>query len=267
MTFAILTAMTLSLFGADVDSFPFRDQEPVFSVQDGYDGPKYEVLDYNIHVARGGIWTADVEIVIDFEDRDQDACQKYLHDELKEQQSHVTNRLKATGFFSGHSSLDGKPDANGKMRYQWHGKYESKSDDMLLLASLLKEMSFLSRPEFRWDQSTFELKSSKTVPVASKDARPMSLVSYVSTAVVFAHYLPKIAKGLGDLANARDDIINGRGRFEGLPRRRLILTTDGTITSNSPANVSEDGKSLTLELWKSFWSNDAHDWFIRIDDL
>jgi hypothetical protein len=51
-----------------------------------------------------------------------------------------------------------------------------------------------------------------------------------------------------------------------LPKRQLVLTTDGRITADSPAEVSEDGTTMTLDLSK-FLSDPPEKWSIRIDGL
>ncbi|MCA9013354.1 MAG: hypothetical protein KDB01_26575 [Planctomycetaceae bacterium] len=47
---------------------------------------------------------------------------------------------------------------------------------------------------------------------------------------------------------------------------QLVLTTDGSITADAPAEVSEDGKTMTLDLSK-FLSDPPEKWSIRIDRL
>ena len=51
-----------------------------------------------------------------------------------------------------------------------------------------------------------------------------------------------------------------------LPKSQLVLTTDGKITADSPAEVSEDGKTMTLAL-STFLSDPPDKWSIRIDGL
>ena len=51
-----------------------------------------------------------------------------------------------------------------------------------------------------------------------------------------------------------------------LPKSQLVLTTDGKITADLPAEVSEDGKTMTLDLSKCL-SDPPEKWSIRIDGL
>jgi hypothetical protein len=122
------------------------------------------------------------------------------------------------------------------------------SDDTLKLASLLVDVFGEDKSDFfRWDRESFELRFSRDDDHLSSRDEKKTVGEFVAGLALNIF----LSASIGELQ---------------LPKSQLLLTTDGKITADSPAEVSEDGKTMTLDLSK-FRSDPPEKWSIRIDGL
>ena len=214
--------------------------------------PKMETCEYRIHVGNDGQWTSHLTRIYSIEGvTSEDA--KDFEQMLIEQ---------ATG--SGAHSFMGSN--VGKNRRQCVSK--GKGDDTLKLASLLVNVFEDDKCDFfRWDSESFEWKfirhDGHSPPREEKKtfgefASGLALDIVFSTVLDAAFDEELLQKGVkpSELESLLAE----------MPKYQLVLTTDGKITADSPAEVNEDGKTMTLDLSK-FLSDPPEKWSIRIDGL
>ncbi len=236
--FAIIAA---SVFAADQDAGP-KD------IYARLGEPKIEKWDYQIHVGKEGKWTAHLTGAYSIEGvtpEDLNDFEEWLTEEATD--------CGARSFrFSG----------VGENRRQFVGK--GKSDDALKLASLLVHVFEEDKCDFfRWDRESFEWKFLRDDdnPFSHDEKNTVGeFVAGLALGVVLGAVIDEEFRHKGvtqaELESARNE----------LPKSQLVLTTDGKITADSPAEVSEDGKTMTLDLSKVL-SDPPEKWSIRIDGL
>lgn len=138
-----------------------------------------------------------------------------------------------------------------------------KCNDALELASLLVRVFEDDQCDFlKWDRESFEWKFSRDDGESSRDDEK-------SIATLGVEIALNGILGAAFEAEMRKNGVTGAelaALAKDLPQSQLVLTTDGRITADVPAAVSEDGKTLTLDLSK-FRSEPPQEWSIRIDGL
>jgi len=115
----------------------------------------------------------------------------------------------------------------------------------------------------RWDRESFEWKFLRgDHHLSSRDEKKSIGEFATGVAVEF------IAKAVLDVMLLKKGVTRAEldSTEMDLVKIQLVLTTDGSITADAPAEVSEDGKTLTLDLSK-FLSDPPEKWSIRIDGL
>jgi hypothetical protein len=210
--------------------------------------PKIEKWDYQIHVGKKGNWTAHLTGSYSIED----VTREDLNDFEKMLTEEATNCGAQSFTFSG----------VGENRRQFVGK--GKSDDALKLASLLGHVLEDDKCDFlRWDRESFEWRFLRDNDDALSHDEKKTVGEHVAglaLGVVLDAVIDEELRRKGVTQAEFESAMNE------LPKSQLVLTTDGKITADSPAEVSEDGKKLTLDLSK-FLSSPPDDWSIRIDGL
>ena len=150
----------------------------------------------------------------------------------------------------------------GENRRQFVGK--GKSDDALKLASLLVHVFEEDKCDFfRWDRESFEWKFLRDDdnPLSHDEKKTVGeFVAGLALGVVLGAVIDEEFRQNGVTQAELESAINE------LPKCQLVLTTDGKITADLPAEVSEDNKTMTLDLSK-FLSDPPEKWSIRIDGL
>ena len=236
--FAIIAA---SVFAADEDAGP-KDIYARLGV------PKIEKCDFRIHVGKEGKWTAQMTQVYSIEGFTTEDANAY-----KEKLFEDPWDFRLTSI-----SWSEIPEN----RCQCENKGES--DDALELASLLVRVFEDDKCNFlRWDRESFEWKFLRgDHQVSSRDEKKSIGEFATGVALEFivnaALDVRLLKKGVtrAELDSTEMDSV----------KSQLVLTTDGSITADAPAEVSEDGKTLTLDVSK-FRSDPPEKWSIRIDGL
>ncbi len=141
---------------------------------------------------------------------------------------------------------------------------KGQSDDALKLASLLVHVFEEDKCDFfRWDRESFEWKFLRDDdnPLSHDEKKTVGeFVAGLALGVVLGAVIDEEFRQKGVTQAELESAINE------LPKSQLVLTTDGSITADAPAEVSEDGKTLTLDLSK-FISDPPEKWSMRIDGL
>jgi hypothetical protein len=207
--------------------------------------PKFETWEYRIHLGKHGKWTTQLTQVYSvegFTTEDADAVKEMLLEEAVEWGQSV----RWSGL--------------GKNRYQCESK--SKGDDVLELTSLLVDVFEEDKCDFlRWDGESFEWKFLRDDDHPSSRDEKKTVGEFV-TGLAFGIFLGAVI----DEELRQKGVTQAELESVELIKSQLVLTTDGKITADTPAEVSEDGKTLTLDLSK-FLSDPPEKWSIRIDGL
>ena len=239
--FAIIAA---SVFAADQDAGP-RDIYARLGV------PKIEKWDYRIHVGKEGKWTAQMTQAYSIEGMTSEDLSDFEEVSIEEAQDCGAQSISCSGV--------------GETRRQCVCK--GKSDDSLKLASLLVHVFEEDKCDFfRWDRESFEWKFLRDDdhPISHDEEKTVGAfvadfaLGVFLTAVMHGVYEECRQKGVteAEWESATNELL----------KCQLVLTTHGKITADSPAEVSEDGKTLTLDLSK-FLSDPPEKWSIQIDGL
>lgn len=212
--------------------------------------PKEETHEYRIHVGRDGAWTTHLTQTYSIKGVSADE----LHDfeEMLIEESRRDGRAQSF-LCSGVS----------ENRRQCVSK--GKSDDALKLASLLVHVFYDDKCDFfRWDGETFEWKFLRDDDHSSlRDEKKtvgelvagMVIGTLLEAAIIDELKQKNVTKAEFEAAVAQEFV-----------KMQLVMTTDGKITADLPAKVSEDGKTMTLDL-TMFFLDPPKKWSIRIDGL
>lgn len=217
--------------------------------------PKIEKWDYRIHVRKEGQWTVQISQAYGIEGMTEegiDALKEMSFDEVKD------------------SRMTSMSDSCWISENRCECKSSGKCNDALELASLLVRVFEDDKCDFlKWDCKSFEWKFSRDDGESSRDDEKSFATLGAEVAVKAI-----LSAAFEDLDAAFEETISKNGMTKAelaslakdLPKSQLVLTTDGRITADAPAEVSEDGKTLTLDLSK-FRSDPPQEWSIRIDGL
>lgn len=241
--FVFFVMIAAVVFTADEDANP-KDVYARLGV------PKIEKWDYRIHVRKEGQWTVQISQAYGIEGMTEEGI-----DALKEMWFDEVKNSRMTSMSNSCSICDNRCECESR----------GKCNDALELASLLARVFEDDKCDFlKWDRESFEWRFTRD--------DGSSLEEEKSTAKLVAEVAVKaiLRAALEDF----DESIRNKGVTEAelaslakdLPKSQLVLTTDGRITADAPAEVSEDGKTLTLDLSK-FLSDPPQEWSIRIDGL
>lgn len=209
--------------------------------------PKMEEWEYRIHVGKEGEWTAQMTQVYSIAGvttEDANAFREMLYDQARD------CRMPSISW-----SCEVREN-----RCQCES--EGKSDDALELASLLVRVFQDDKCNFlRWDRESFEwrfLRDSDHLSSGDEKKTAGEFFTDVAVNVIVGAVMNEELRKKGVT----------QAELESLEtfKCQLLLTTDGKITADAPAEVSEDGKTLTLDLSK-FVSDPPEQWSIRIDGL
>ena len=241
--FVFFVVIAASVFAADEDAGP-KDIYARLGV------PKMETCDYRIHVGKDAKWTIHLMQAYSIEgvtSEDLNDFEEMLIEEATDCGAHSFSRGGV-----------------GENRRQCSSKGES--DDSLKLASLLVHVFEKDKCDFlRWDRDSFEWKFLRADnQPSSVDEKKTVGESVIGLAVsIFLAATIDIDEELRQKGVTQAEL---ESAMIELPKSQLVLTTDGKITADTPAEVSEDGKTLTLDLSK-FLSDPPEKWSIRIDGL
>ncbi len=214
--------------------------------------PKMEICDYRIHLGKGGEWTTHLTQIYSIDGVTSEDAKDF-------EQTLIAQATESGAHSFSRSNI-------GKNRRQCVSK--GKGDDTLKLASLLVNVFEDDKCDFfRWDSESFEWKficNDGHSPPPEEKKTFGEFASGVALDIIFSTVL---------VAAFEDELVQKgvkRSELESLlaemPKYQLVLTTDGKITADSPAEVSEDGKTMTLDLSK-FLTDPPEKWSIRIDGL
>ena len=239
--FVILVTIAASVFAADQDAGS-GDIYARLGV------PKMETWDYRIHVGAEGKWTTHLTQAYSIEGVTSEDLNNFEEMLIEEAQDCGAQSISCSGV--------------GENRRQFVGN--GKCDDALELASLLVHVFEEEKCDFfRWDRESFEWKFLRDDdnPLSHDEKKTVGeFVAGLALGVVLGAVIDEEFRQKGVTQAELESAINE------LPKCQLVLTTDGKITADLPAEVSEDGKTLTLDLSK-FLSDPPEKWSIRIDGL
>ena len=236
--FAIIAA---SVFAANQDAGP-RDIYARLGL------PKIEKCDFRIHVGKEGEWTASMTQLYSIEGFTTEDANAYKERLLEDPWDF---RLPSISWSKIREN-----------RCQWENKGES--DDALELASLLVRVFEVDKCNFlRWDRESFEWKFLRSDHQLSSRDEKKPIGEFASSVA-----LEFILEAVLDVMLLKKGVTRAEldSTEMDLPKIQLVLTTDGSINADAPAEVSEEGKKLTLDLSK-FLSDPPEKWSIRIDGL
>lgn len=210
--------------------------------------PKMETCDYRIHVEKDGKWMIHLTQAYSIEG----VTSEDLHDfeEL------LITEAKGCGAQSFTCS------AMSENRRQCVCK--GRSNDLLKLASLLVHVFEEGKCDFfRLYDESFDWKFLRDDKHSSSPDEKKAVSEFV-TGLAVGSFLGMVIdeefrrRGVtqAELESSMDELV----------KSRLVLTTDGKITADLPAEVSDDGKTMALNLSK-FLSGPPEKWSIRIDRL
>ena len=210
--------------------------------------PKMETCDYRIHVGEDGQWTTHSTQTYSIEgvtSETSNAFEEMLSEEATDRGAQSFRRTEV-----------------GKNRWQCESK--GKSDDALKLASLLGHVFEEDKCDFiRWDHESFEWKFLRNDDQQSSPVEKKTFGEFVA-GVAFNSILTAVIGN--ELRQKGVTQADWESAINELPKIQLVLTTDGKITADSPAEVSEDGKTMALDLSK-FLSDPPEKWTFLIDGL
>lgn len=245
--FQLVAILTFALFAAAPDAAPSN----IFA---RLGLPKMETSDFRIHVTEAGRWSIQ-------------HSQVYCIDGLEKSEvdSFVSEMMSAPVDLFKVSSRRSYGIANNRRQFDAKGEF----DDVFVLPSLLAGvLQRKNREYFRWDSKSVEL------TVSDRDLRPASntqkkTLGEVAADVAFEVIISAaLHDGLHDELKKYNltpaELEAAMTTYE--PNSQLILTTDGRITADAPAEISEDGKTLIIDLRK-FIADPPETWSIRIDGL
>jgi hypothetical protein len=212
--------------------------------------PTPELFDCRIDVRKRGIWSAK---------------RKEIY--------HVAglNEEAMTEFFDSLMESAGKDDFQRRSRHQVDGGHRvileasGKRGGVLQLASELNP--FLNEGTctyFCWNNSSLELRLAPRQPRPKSDDGGRTFGEIAASLILKTALTTAINEEMRRKGVTPDDWKAAIDKFE--VKSTLTLTTDGKITADAPAEVSDDGKTLTLDLWK-FQKDPPETWSIRIDGL
>lgn len=238
--FVLIATIAASVFAADTDAGP-KDIYARLGV------PKMETCDYRIHVGEDGKWTTHLTQTYSIEG--------VASEDLNDFAEMIEQATESWAQSFSRSEV-------GKNRRQCESK--GKSDDSLKLASQLVNVFEKDRCDFlRWDRESFEWKFLREDDHPSSRDEKKTVGEFVAGAAFNIFLTVVINEELRQKDVTQADL---ESAIYELPKSKLVLTTDGKITADSPAEVSEDGKTMTLDLSK-FLSDPPEKWSIRIDGL
>ncbi len=238
--FVLIATIAASVFAADTDAGP-KDIYARLGV------PKMETCDYRIHVGEDGKWTTHLTQTYSIEG--------VASEDLNDFEEMIEQATESWTQSFSRSEV-------GKNRRQCESK--GKSDDSLKLASQLVNVFEKDRCDFlRWDRESFEWKFLREDDHPSSRDEKKTVGEFVAGAAFNIYLTVVINEELRQKDVTQADL---ESAIYELPKGQLVLTTDGKITADSPAEVSEDGKTMTLDLSK-FLSDPPEKWSIRIDGL
>lgn len=210
--------------------------------------PKLEKCDYRIHVGKGGKWTIRITQLYGVKGVTAEDLNDFDEDLIDE----------ATDIGARSFSRSGA----GENRRQCVSK--GRSEDLLKLASLLTDVFAKRKCDFcRLDRESFEWRflreednrsSGNEKKTVGELVAGMALDFFLTAAI--EHEFSKKGVTQAEMESLMQEAI----------MCQLVVTTDGKITADSPAKVSENGKTMTLDLTK-FLSAPREKWSIRIDGL
>ena len=214
--------------------------------------PKLETCDYRIHVGEDGQWTTHSTQTYSIEgvtSETSNAFEKMLIEEATDRGAHSIRRSDV-----------------GRNRRKCVSK--GKGDDTLKLASVLVNVFEDDKCDFiQWDRESFEWKFIRNAGHSSQREEKKTVGEFafglaldIVLATVFDAAIDEELRQKGVTQAELESAINE------LPKIQLVLTTDGKITADPPAEVSEDGKTMTLDLSK-FLIDPPEKWTILIDGL
>ena len=239
--FLFIATTTAALFAADPDTDPG-------DIYARLGCPKMESCEYRIHVGEDGRWTIHVI---------QTAGIKGVSSEDLDDFSKTLVEEAAEIGIQGSTHIEVR---DHRLRFESRGK----SNDPLNLALLLVHVCGDDRCDFlRWDREAFEWKYLRANDRSSSQSEhktlsesAFSLALGIFLTAVLDDELRKKGVTQAELESAAHELM----------KCRLVLTTDGKITADLPAEVSDDGKKMTLDLSK-FVSDPPEQWSLRIVGL
>lgn len=251
--FAFATAIVLLIFSAE-------PQVDLAKLQAEMGIPQTELEEYRVHVARRGKWSIRHKSIYNFKGMDRDVVEEFkkgLMECAKSQRAEYNSRYA--------HSLD---------HDRWQFDATGKSKNMIDLASLLADYAGGEHCDYVCcDKKSLELRfdfskaKSDEQQVANdwpwSGERPEHVVYNALAQIVIDLVIDAAAKEALRIQNISEESLE-KAIDELQVDWRLILTTDGKITADAPAEVSEDGKTLTLDLWK-FMNDPPQKWSLRID--
>jgi len=216
--------------------------------------PTPELSEWRFHVGRRGTWSFKTKEIYSVAG---------------------LNNEQITGFVDSLMESEGNHHFQFRRCYQGEGarrvfEASGKNRDVFRLASELNQvLGEGACTYFCWDNSSLELR------FAPREQRPASGDGSQTLGEMAASLILRIAVTAAVNTAAIDEEMRQKGvtpddwkaaidKFQ--MKSTLILTTDGKITADAPAVVSDDGKTLTLDLWK-FEHDPPEKWSIRIDGL
>lgn len=211
--------------------------------------PRMERCDYKIHVGEGGTWKTHSMKSYSIEGVGSEDLIDFEEMLIKE----------ATDYYGAQAY---SCSAVGENRRQCTSK--GRNDDVLNLASLLVHIFEENECDFfRWDRQSFEWKYVRDddSPVLRDEKKTVGeFVAVLALNIFLTAVIEREFRHKGvTLAKLESTAVE-------LPKSQLVLTTDGRITADLPAEVSDDGKTMTLDLSR-FLSDPPEVWSIRIDGL
>ncbi len=236
-----MTIVAFSLIAADEDG----NSKDAF-VRLGV--PKIEKLDYRIHVGKEGKWTAQI-------------AQEYntegvVSEDLGAFRDSLFEQAEEAGMTTASWSCDVR-----NLRCQFESKCES--GDVLKLASLFVLIFEDDKCNFlHWDRDSFEWSyiRDEKIPLRKEEGSFARSLADESLNFITQSAFVEILRQKG----LRVAELESKPMHQ--PEIQLVLTTDGRIVAGASAEVSEDRKTLKLDLFP-FLNAPPEKWSIRIEGL
>lgn len=194
--------------------------------------PKLDSCHFRIHIGEGGEWAAQVIEAYSIEGVNREDLNEF-RDPLFE--------LKK---YCGRHSMN-----RTWKKHRMHRQSKGECNDPLKLASLLVDIFEKDKCDFfRWDGRSFEwkcLRQAQLSPDHQEDTSIADVTIGLLVAAVADQRLQVLERELTEDGTTRAELDAATEEWVDF---ELVITTSGTITADLPAEVSPDGKMMTLNL-------------------
>ena len=235
-----------------------------------------EFLEYRLHISKGGEWGLSLEVRFRLEGADPNQEEK-LANELAEEAFElwsiaIPEKRREIERIDGH---------------RWRGQITgAKSKDMTLLAYWLRHNLEMFDCTFSWNKKAFELRGAG---LSVKEQRMEGRIARRTEGGWSGSFADQFGKDLDRFVEAEAvkiaateffkanltaivdyfelDFLGVRSIAESISGSgRIVITTEGKISTIAPAKLSSDQKMLTIDVMRLGERKSDRFW-IRIDDL